>query len=76
VIGDVGTTHKTYTNIEKLLKYFNIKLDLLSCHQNQQIPWNSFKAPNEHEKQLSEKWLNVVEENMIKTVSERRRIPL
>ena len=33
IIGDVGTTHKTYFNVEKLLSYFNIKLDVMSCHK-------------------------------------------
>ena len=46
VIGDVGTVHKTYSNIEKLLKYFGVKLDLLSCHKNQSTPFNAFVTPS------------------------------
>jgi hypothetical protein len=69
VIGDVGTVHKTYSNIEKLLKYFGVKLDLMSCHKNQSTPFNAFVAPSEQEKELAQKWLNVVEDNMITTIS-------
>jgi hypothetical protein len=42
IIGDIGTTHKTYTNIKKLLDFVGIKYELQGTNSKENIIWNQF----------------------------------
>ena len=70
----MGTTHKSYRNIEKLLNYIGVKVEWLGTKERH--IWNMITQPNEVEKEFTDKWIETIEEGMIKAVSYRRKIPI
>jgi reverse gyrase len=60
MIGDVGTSLKSYRNIKKLLDLLGIRYEELgSKHESSRI-CNQFMEKKEREKQIAEKWIEKV----------------
>jgi hypothetical protein len=47
-IGDIGQTHKTYTNLARLLKYFNVKFDMLGSRDKLNYLHNALISPSQN----------------------------
>jgi hypothetical protein len=60
MIGDVGTTQKSYRNIKKLLDLLGIRYEELGSKHEPSRIWNQFVEKNEREKQIAEKWIEKV----------------
>lgn len=65
LIGDVGSTQKTYRNIKKLLDLVGIKYTELGTKSESSQIWNQFVEKSEKEKEITKKWLGVVENNLV-----------